>query len=151
MPQGQAWWRNLNRPTHTSDWQDTLIPKFSSMIYRENDDRFTLQVGTGSDQVKLQLTCLNGTVAVVNFANLGPGSVGCGEQGEVGEEKALKGRRRLYTVTANNPMGNPVRFQLRFRSTVDELVITIPDDYEGTPPWNPADQNPTYQLIITYT
>lgn len=121
------------------------------MAYREQDEKLTLRVGSGIDEVTVKITCLQGTVATLSFNNKGPRLIKCTDAAKpVGEEGALGGNRRLYSGGGDNPLGKGFKVKHVFTSSVDECTYTFPDDYTGEPDFDKDDETPAYAFVINF-
>lgn len=121
------------------------------MVYREKDEKLELQVSGSEAEVSLKVTCYHGTIVKVSYSNLGPKTLSCGEKGNVGKENTLKGARRLYTGSGNNPLEGKFRVVHEFSAPGGvKLTYTFPDDYTGENAFDESDENPTFQFIMNY-
>ena len=117
-------------------------------MYHEKDP-IRIPVPDTDYRITLSVECLNGTVANVSFP---PGSnCGCGGTERIGIGVALKGKTVRFTGGGNNPGGGPFRVRHVFKEEGAVIgTYTFPDDYNGTPPFDPADQHPDYTFKVHF-
>jgi hypothetical protein len=75
----------------------------------------------------------------------------CGETETIGTGSAMNGKTLKFHGASGNPGGDPVKVvHTIYQEDGEELVYTFPDDYTGTPDFDPNDQNPSYVFYVKF-
>ena len=115
-------------------------------IYRENKEKLRKTL-LGHSTVRLTVNCYLGTIVNVETQDV---EFTCAESKAIGDEVQLKGNRIKVTGTPRTPEGEEIRVEHIFDSPSGTKTYTFPDDYTGSPPYNPTDTNVTYIFYMNF-
>lgn len=120
-------------------------------IYKEQPSKLNHVLSDSDNPVKIKIDCFYGTVASVSFYHNGLKSINCGETTVIGKASELKGVTIEFNGAANNPDGQAVKVSHTiFEENGNTTTYTFPNDYTGTPEFDPNDENPDYKFFVNF-
>jgi hypothetical protein len=118
-------------------------------VYIEKKEKLNLFLSDSDNEVKITVNCYYGAMAAVSFYQDGLKTVRCGETKVIGKASELKGKSVEFNGKANNPGGNNVKVEHKIHEVSENSIIYIfPDDYTGSPDYDPNDENPNYKFFV---
>lgn len=121
------------------------------MLYIEKEDKNKVIITATDHPIKLRVDCQYGTMASVSFFFQRLVTVHCGETKTIGTGRELKGKTVVFNVSAGNPGGGPVKIIFTvYEENGNKLVYAFPDDYTGSPVYNPADDSPSIEFAVIF-
>lgn len=121
-------------------------------VFREKPDKLNLNLSTSSNKVRIKVDCYFGTQVSVSFYHGSVVTLSCRENKEIDISNSLKGQAVVFNGSANNPDGGQVKIVHKiWEENGNSIEYTISEDYSGETPWDPANNNPSYEFQVNFS